>query len=156
MTRLALLLLVPAISLAACHVSRNDADADNVTMKADSSGNVSFNLPFAKGDVKLPAGAIQGSNFDIDGVKMMPGATMHGFNMNAGNHGATVNLAFDAPAAPDQVRAYFLDQFKQKGVEAGQSGNAITGKTHDGDQFTIDVQPAGQGSTGTIAIQSKD
>jgi hypothetical protein len=156
MTRFALLLLVPAVSLAACHVSRGDGTGDNVTMSADSSGNVSFNLPFAKGGVKLPASAIESSNFDIDGVKLMPGATMHGFKMDAGNKGATVNLAFNAPTAPDQVRAYFLDQFKQKGVDAAQSGNAITGKTHDGDQFTIDVQPAGQGSTGTIAIQSKD
>ena len=156
MTRSVLLLLVPAVLLAACHVSRNNGDSDNVAMKADDNGNVSFNFPFAKGDVKLPAGAIQESNFDIDGVRLMPGATMHGFNMNAGKNGATVNLAFNAPSAPDQVRAYFLDQFKQKGVDAAQSGDAITGRTHDGDQFMIDVKPAGQGSTGTIAIQSKD
>ncbi|MBV9527449.1 hypothetical protein [Sphingomonas sp.] len=156
MIRFALLLLVPAVSLAACNVSRGDGDAENVTMKADASGNVSFNLPFAKGDVKLPEGAIRSSDFDIDGVKLMPGATMHGFNMNAGNHGATVHLAFEAPGAPQQVRAYFLDQFKQKGVEATQSGDAISGRTRDGDQFTIDVQPVGQGSSGTIAIQSKD
>lgn len=156
MTRLALLILVPAVALAGCHVSRNDGNSDNVTIKADEDGNVSFNVPFVNGNVKLPEGALQGGNFDIDGVKMIPGATMHGFNVDAGDKGSTVHIAFDAPKTPDEVRSYFVDQFKQKGLSVAQSGTAIDGKTHDGDTFKIDVQPAAQGSTGTIAIQSKD
>lgn len=156
MTRRSLLLLVPALSLAACHVSKNDGNDGNVTMKADSSGNVSFNLPFAKGDVKLPEGAVQSGNFDIDGVKMIPGGQVHGFSLDSGDKGSTVHLAFDAPKTPDEVRSYFLDQFKQKGVQAAQSGNAIAGKTSDGSAFTIDTEPSAQGSTGTISIQSKD
>lgn len=154
MPRLTFVLLVPAIGLAACNVSKGSG-GDNVSIKADDSGQVSLNLPFAKANVKLPASAIHSGQFDIDGVKMMPGATMHGFNMDAGDKGATIHLGFDAPASPDQVRTYFLDQFKQKGDQAALSGTAISGKTNDGDSFVIDVVPAPQGSTGTIAIQSK-
>ena len=151
-----LLLLVPAAALAGCNVSRNDGNSDNVSIKADGNGSVSFDVPFVNGKVKLPEDAIKSSNFDIDGVKMMPGATMTGFNVNAGDKGSTVHMSFKAPKTPDEVRAYFLDQFKQKGVNAAQSGNAVNGKTDDGDRFAIDVQPAAQGSTGTIAIESKD
>ena len=156
MTRYAFLLLISAAGLAACHVSKNDGNSDAVTMKGDDSGNVSFNLPFVKGSVKLPEDAIKSGDFDIDGVKMIPGGTIHGFNVNAGDKGSTVHLGFDAPRSPDEVRGYFLDQFKQKSVQAAQSGNAVNGKTSDGDTFAIDVEPASQGSTGTITILSKE
>jgi hypothetical protein len=155
MARSALLWLVPVMSLAACNVSKGSG-GDNVSIKTDDSGQLSVNLPFGKADVKLPAGALAKGNFDIDGVKMMPGATIHGFNMDAGKKGATIHLGFQAPKSPDEVRAYFLDQFKKKGDEASQSGNSVSGKTKDGDTFVINVEPAAGGSAGTIAIQSKD
>ena len=155
MTRFAPALIVPLMCLAACNVAKGDG-GDNVSIRTDDNGQVSMNLPFAKADVKLPPSALQKGNFDIDGVKMMPGATLHGFNMDAGEKGATINVAFDAPKSADEVRAYFLDQFKQKGDEASQSGKAVSGRTRDGDTFVINVEPAAQGSTGTIAIQSKD
>jgi hypothetical protein len=156
MNRFALVLLLPL--LAACNVhSKNPATGDeNVTINADESGQVSFNLPFMNGTVKLPEGALHNGEFDIDGVKMIPGGKITGFNVNAGEKASTVNIAFRAPAAPDEVRAYFIDQFKRKGVEAARAGDAISGKDKDGDAFVIRVQPAAGGSTGTIAIQDQD
>ena len=150
----ALLVLAPLV--AGCNVdTKNPADGDeNVTINASENGQVSFNLPFASGQVKLPEGAMNHSDFDIDGVKMMPGATVTGFSVFAADKGATVHFAFKAPASPDQVRAYFLDQFKAKGIEAAVAGNSVSGKSKDGDPFVIDVEPAAQGSTGKITIQS--
>ena len=154
MRTMALLVLVPL--LAGCNVdTKNPADNDeNVTINAAENGQVTFNLPFASGQVKLPEGMMKDGEFDIDGVKMIPGGTMSGLNVDAGDKGATVHLAFKAPASPDNVRAYFLDQFKEKGVTASAAGTAVSGTTKDGDPFVIDVEPAGQGSTGTITIQS--
>lgn len=156
MTRSALLLLLPL--LAACNVhSKNPAEGnENVSISADENGQVSFNVPFASGQVKLPEGAMKSGDFDIDGVKMIPGGTITGFNLDAGHHGGTVNFAFKAPASADDVRSYFADQFKAKGVEAAVAGTSVSGKTKDGDPFVIKVEPAGQGSQGTISIQSKD
>ena len=155
MPRSALLWLLPVVALAACNVSKGTG-GDNVSIKTDDSGQLSVNLPFGKADVKLPKGVLAKGQFDIDGVKMIPGATLHGFNMDAGDKGATIHVAFDAPKPPNEVRAYFLDQFKEKGDEASQSGNTISGKTKDGDTFVINVEPAAGGSAGTIAFQSKD
>jgi hypothetical protein len=151
-----LFLAVPL--LAACNVhSKNPADGDeNVTINADESGHVAFNLPFVKGQVKVPSGFMHNGSFDIDGVKLMPGSQVTGFSVFAQDKGAKVNMAFTAPASPDQVRSYFLDQFKEKGVEAALAGNAVTGKSKDGAPFTIDVTPAPNGSQGKVVIQSDD
>jgi hypothetical protein len=137
--------------------SKNPADGDeNVSIKADENGQVAFDVPFANGQFKLPEGAMHKGNFDIDGVKLPLGSSMTGFNLDAHDKGATVDMAFTAPGAPDQVRSYFLDQFKQKGVEASASGDGVSGKSKDGSLFTIHLQPAGGGSQGKIEIRSKD
>ena len=156
MKHAALLMLVPLI--AACNVQpKNPASGDDkVTINADDSGQVNFNLPFASGSVKLPEGTFKNGDFDIDGVKMIPGGKITGVSVFAADKGANVNLAFSAPASPDQVRAYFLDQFKLKGVQAAAAGDSVSGKTKDGEAFVISVGPAAQGSQGKIAIHSND
>jgi hypothetical protein len=95
-------------------------------------------------------------NVDIDGVKLPPGSSVSGFNMDAHDHGATVNMNFTAPGSPDEVRSYFVDQFKKQGVEAAIAGDAVTGKSKDGSPFAIQVSQAASGSQGKIVIQSKD
>ncbi len=155
MNRSALLLLIPL--LAGCNVhSKNPANSDdNVTINADESGHVAFNLPFIKGQVKVPTSMVHEGSFDIDGVKLMPGSQVTGFSVFARDQGATVNMSFNSPGSPDQVRSYFVDHFKDKGVEAALSGDSVTGKSKDGSPFTIEVSPAPNGSQGKIEIQSK-
>ena len=156
MNRSALFLLVPLLAGCDMH-SKNPAKGDdNVTIRADDSGQIEFNLPIAEGKVKVPAGMMHKGNIDIDGVKLMPGSTVTGFSMFAADKGATVNMAFKASAPPDAVRSYYVDQFKKQGVEAALSGDAVQGKTKDGGAFTIQVGPAGGGSEGKIQIQDKD
>jgi hypothetical protein len=156
MTRSALLLLLSL--LAGCNVhSKNPASGDeNVTIQADDAGHIAFNLPIAQGHVKIPAAMMHKGNLDIDGVKLMPGSSVTGFSLDAGHGGATVDMSFAAPASPDQVRAYYLDEFKKQGVEAALAGNAVTGKSKDGNPFTIDVAPAAGGSKGRIEVHDKD
>ena len=156
MKRSALLLVLPL--LAACDVhSKKPADGDeNVTIKADESGHIAFNMPFAEGQVKVPAGMMHEGDVDIDGVKLMPGSAVTGFNVNAGDKLTTVHLNFTSPARPDEVRTYFADQFGRKGVQAAMAGDAVTGRTKDGSAFVIRVTPAANGSQGTIEVQDKD
>ena len=157
MNRAALLLLAPLLT--ACNVhSRNPANGDeNVSIHADDSGHVSFNLPIAQGKMKLPQGMMNHGDVDIDGVKLMPGSKMTGFNLDASKgSGANIDMSFTTAAAPDAVRAYYVDQFKQKGVEAAVSGDQVIGKSKDGSPFAIRVRPAGSGTQGKIEIQSKD
>ena len=157
MNRSALLLLVPL--LVGCNMhSNNPADGDeNVSIHADDSGHVSFNLPIAQGKLKLPEGMMNHGDVDIDGVKLMPGSKISGFNLDASKgSGANIAMSFTSPAAPDAVRAYYVDQFKQKGVDAAVSGDQVIGKSKDGSPFAIRISPAPTGSQGKIEIQSKD
>ena len=154
MNRSALILL--PVLLAGCDVHSNKGADENVSINADGSGNIAFDVPFVKGQLKVPAAMMDKGDFDIDGVKLMPGSKVTGFSVFAHDKGATVDMAFSAPAAPDQVRSYFLDQFKQKGVDAALSGDAVSGTSKDGSPFVIHVTPNGTGSTGKIDIQSKD
>lgn len=149
-------LAIPAL-LAGCHSSlKNPANSDEtVTMSGQANGQVSFNFPFAQGHVKIPESMMKNGQFDIDGVKMIPGGTLNGFNVNAGDSGSTVNVGFKSPASAKDTQAYFLDQFRQKGVEAAAAGDSISGKSKDGDTFVIHIASAANGSTGTIRIQSK-
>jgi hypothetical protein len=152
----ALLMLLPL--LAGCNVhSKNPANGDeNVSIHADESGHIEFNLPVAEGKLKVPAAMMHNGDFDIDGVKLMPGSSVTGFSVLAGDKGANVTMAFKAPASADEVRSYYVDQFRKQGVEAALAGDAVTGKTKDGSPFAIHVSAAPSGSTGKIEIQDKD
>jgi hypothetical protein len=93
---------------------------------------------------------------DIDGVKLMPGSQVTAFNLDSHNNLSNVEMSFTAPASPDQVRSYFIDQFRKQGVTATTSGDAVTGKSKDGNPFRIEVGPAATGSQGKIVVQDKD
>jgi len=156
MRRIALLL--PLSLLAACSVhSKNPAGGEeNVTINASDSGRVEFNLPFVSGSVKLPEGVMHNGDVDIDGVKLMPGSKITGFSVFAADEGSNVDIAFSAPASPDQVRAYYLGEFKKQGLEVASAGDAVTGKSKDGSPFTIKVSPAPGGSQGKITVVDRD
>src|SRR5689334_18713953 len=132
-------LLISTALVAGCNVHKTDDGDGNVAIQANTDGEVNFNVPFVQGKIKLPEGAMHRSNFDIDGVKLMPGSSVTGVNVFAGDRGSTVHMTFKAPAAPDAVRAYFIDEFKKQGVEAAASGDGVTGKSKDGTPFTIKV-----------------
>jgi hypothetical protein len=157
MNRSALLLLVPL--LAGCNVhpkNPSGQEDDNVSIKADDSGHIEFNLPIAEGKLKVPAGMMHNGDIDIDGVKLMPGSKVTGFNLEAHDDGAIVNMAFNAPAAPEAVRSYYIDQFKEQGVDARLAGDAVQGTSKDGSEFAIHVSPAPGGSQGKIELHDKD
>jgi hypothetical protein len=149
--------LAPLLLLAACdaEVKAPAAGDETVQMKADADGRVAFNLPFAKGEVKLPTGVLSNANFDIDGVKMMPGASLTGFNLDAGKDNAgKVNFTLTAPATPQEVKTYFLNQFRAQGAEAAMVADAIQGTTKEGATFVMRFAPQGTGTSGTIELDA--
>lgn len=146
------------VLLAGCKVeTKVPAEGDNaVAISGDGNGSVSFNLPFAKGQVKLPEGMMTSANFDIDGVKMMPGSKITGFTIDAGDGGATVKARFMSPKSADEVKRYFVGEFGAKKITASAAGNRITGSGKDGETFTIDLTPQGDLTQGDIVIVDKD
>ena len=156
MNRFAFLLALPLLAGCNFHSKNPNDSGDNVSIHADESGNIAFNLPIAEGEVKIPSGFMHNGDVDIDGVKLPPGSSVTGFNLDSHNDVSNVDMSFTASASPDQVRSYYLDKFKNQGVEVALAGDAVTGKSKDGSPFTIQVSPAANGSTGKIVIQDKD
>ena len=156
MKRSVLLLMLPLLAACDMHSKNLARGDDNVTIKADESGEIAFNLPVVEGRMKLPAGMMHHGDIDIDGVKLMPGSQVTGFSVFARDEGSIVNMGFKAPASPDQVRSYYVREFKKQGVEVALAGDKLTGRSRDGSDFTITVAPDGSGSQGKIDIQDKD
>ena len=156
MNRSAFLVLLPLLAGCNFHSKNPAEDDDNVSIHADQSGQIAFNLPIAEGKLKIPGNFMHEGDVDIDGVKMMPGSSLTGFNLDSHNDVSNVEMSFTSTASPDEVRSYYVDQFKKQGVEAAIAGDAVTGKSKDGGPFTIQVSPAANGSTGKITIQDKD
>ena len=101
MTRSALFLLLPLLAGCNFHSKNSARGDDNVSINADAGGNISFDVPFAKGQVKVPAGFMHKGDVDIDGVKLMPGSQVTGFNLDSHNDVSNVEMAFTAPAPPE-------------------------------------------------------
>lgn len=147
--------VVPLFVLAACEadVALPSKDGGAVQMNADADGRVAFNLPFAKGEIKLPAAMMAEGKLNLDGVQLPEGAKMSGFNLDAKEgQPAKVNLSFTAPMAPEAVKTYFLQQFREQGVEARMVADAIQGTTKEGTEFALRFTPDGNGTRGNIVI----
>ncbi len=165
--------LIPFILLSAC--GRNDEARDEkrsaakdsdtsgtVSIKADSEkGQVAVKIPGFEAKFSVPKSALDQSNFDIDGVKLYPGSKVSSININADKTGqgkaATINVAFVAPADQAAVRNYFEKAFAENEITLTPSDNGLSGKTEDGQSFTISLAPGVTGSTnGKIVIVDKD
>ena len=152
-------ILLTTALLAGCNVQTKypAKGDDNVSIEADGGGNIAFNLPIAEGQVKVPTGMMHHGDFDIDGVKLMPGSSITGFSVMAGDgKKSTVKLAFAATALPGDVRSYYVDQFRKRGARAYISGDDVRGASKDGSPFTMNVIAAPKGSTGSIVIEDDD
>lgn len=153
------LLIIPAVLLlTGCDVeTKNPAEASNaVSINAGATGRVAFDFPFAQGEIKLPAAVMENSDFNIDGVKLMPGGKITGFRVDGGDGAEQVDLSFTAPVPPAEASAYFVEQFRAKGMTAEAAGDSVSGVSKDGTAFVMRFAPEGAGTKGTIVLNSKD
>ena len=155
MIRLALAVL--PLALAACQAkvgteADNTDRPDTVKVAADGNGSIALDLPGFNGRMKLPAALMQRGNVDLDGVKLYPGAKLGRVNVDAGQAGAKVNATFDAPAPVDQVRGWYRQALRDKGIMVTERDGVLSGTTTEGAAFRLSFAPNGGGTTGTIAI----
>ena len=171
---------LPLLALTACSDSKvESAKADNdvkidissddgkgatsVTVNADTdSGKLELKLPGGIDTrINLPAGVNSlGSGkgrFDIDGVGLFPGASVHSVNVDASDKtdskSAIVKIGFNAPGDAAAVADWYQQQFEAKHKAVTRSGETLSGRTDDGDVFTIALESAGTGaSKGLLTI----
>ncbi|MES2755055.1 MAG: hypothetical protein V4659_10360, partial [Pseudomonadota bacterium] len=109
------------------------------------------------GELKLPKFDISAENLDLDGVKLFPGSTVRGVNVDANetpqNDGGTVRISFASPATPAAVRDHFRKQFADAGFKVADAGTGMTGTTKDNKPVTLTLSADGADkATGELTV----
>lgn len=108
-------------------------------------------------NIDIPQSIIEKSNRSDD---LYPGSKILGVDINSSSNNndgsseakAVVNLKFFAPDEPKKVAQYFADKFKDEGGSASLRGTSVSGKTKDGQDYKLTLNPDGNGSRGVLAI----
>lgn len=151
----------PAGTAVSVSVDGDESDAI-VDIQGDSeTGKMEISLPggFAS-KVNVPGGLTDKTKFDIDGVGLYPGAKVGSIKVNAvkrdsdagKSHTATVKIGFTAPADAAAVADWYQQQFDAKKIAVSRSGETLTGKTEDGDDFTLALTQAASGANGVLTL----
>jgi len=140
-------------------ISGTDSQGKPAVARLDGgTGRVTLDVPGVKLDLPLPKVTLNADDFDIGGVALYPGSTVNGLHVltdKAGGSDDAVNIRFDSPAAPATVAAWFAEKMRQKGFTLTADGTSLSGKTEDGDPFTLRLTPGAAGhSSGVIDMKS--
>lgn len=136
---------------------KGEGDAE-VSVGGDTeSGKLALKLPGGiEAKMTMPKGVIDNSDFDIEGVGLYPGAKVASVDVNArtgtNDAGAVVKVGFDAPGDAAAVADWYQQQFETKKVAVTRAGDTLTGKTEDGDDFTLAMTAGGAGTKGLLTI----
>lgn len=150
-----------ATSEESTEVSINLGDDDGkIAIKSDTDdkSRVNLKLPGIDLDVKMPNIDIAADDVDIGGVDMYPGTKLKTFNIDAGKNvsgeKALVRVGMTFPAAATTVADYYEADMKKRNVTYVRTGDSLSGKTDDGDRFTLAIAAAtGSTSTGDLVIR---
>lgn len=140
-------------------IKGNDSEGKPAVASVDGkSGQVKIDVPGFEANIKLPKVQLDADNFDIGGVKLYPGSNVTSMNIDAaekGKVGDAVTIAFDSPADAATVKAWFLEKMKAESFTVAEAATGLSGKTDDGDAFTLTLTPGATGhSNGTINIKN--
>jgi hypothetical protein len=126
------------------------------------TGEVAIDAPGFKANIAMPKIKLDAGDFEMNGVKLYPGSKILSFKLDnvmraAGTKsdgGATVRISFDSPAAPDVVKAWFLEKLTSTAkytLTATPTG--MTGTNEEGDPFTLDLRSGENGhSIGSMVV----
>jgi hypothetical protein len=128
------------------------------------TGTVAIDAPGFKANIAMPKLNMGADNFNMNGVNLYPGSKIISMNVDnvmmaagsKGPSGATVRIAFDSPAKPEVVKAWFLDKLvKTAKYKLTATPEGMTGKDEKGNPFTLNLRPGSEGhSIGNMTISS--
>ncbi|MBY0306559.1 MAG: hypothetical protein K2W86_15575 [Sphingomonas sp.] len=128
-------------TLAAMAITLVGCAAPAPTSAVAMAGNNAMDMP-------MP----DGSAVDMAALPLYPGSKMVDMKIMPHEVDDMIDLAFDSPADPATVRAWYVDTLGKQGFTLKEDGTALAGTDADGKPIRIDVQPAPGGhSTGTVS-----
>lgn len=139
-------------------VSTSTGESSSASSSSSTSDG-KFSLKADGVDIKidLPKSLIEKSQKSDD---LYPGSKILGVDINSTSNNdngsseskAVVNVKFFAPDEPRKVAQYFANKFKDEGGSASLNGTNVSGKTKDGQDYKLTLDPDGNGSRGLLAI----
>lgn len=156
------ILTAAAASLAACDgkdATSVSITGDNGSAGIDAGGTAKIDVPGFKGEIKLPKFQVDAADLDLNGVKLFPGSTVKGINVDAteadGKQSGKVRLSFESPAGPGAVRDYFRRELGKAGFTVTDDGSGLAGTTDEQEPFRLTLGDAPGGKAkGEIAMGS--
>lgn len=138
-------LLLPLALLAACN-GRDEAGAKQQT-------SLKIDTPGFKADVSMPFLNRISDEMEVGGVKLYPGTTIAGVEVNARDtRNDRVTMRFSAPADQAKVTTWFQQQFTNNGFQTRRTPTGFSGNTNDGDWFTLDLKAGGAATEGEFKL----
>ncbi len=153
-----LMILAPALLLAACGSNDGAQDGTQISIDGDNfaagmgkDGKVAIDVPGFKANIDLPKIKLDASDFEIDGVSLPTGSTISSMNIAGkdGNDGG-VRVAFASPVATSAVRDWFQGKLAAKGFTLTAKGDDLTGTTKDGKPFALTTTAKGPGASESV------
>lgn len=91
-------------------------------------------------DVDLPQISLDSDDFDMNNVALYPGTKVTGLNIeDKDGQGGKVVLSFDAPTGINDLTSWFEKKMTEENFVVEKDGNALSGKTDEGDPFLLQL-----------------
>ena len=140
--------------LGACSIERDTHEETSVSTTQAQPARFELNTPLFNAQVALPADAIGGADFDMNGVPLPPGSTVRGMKVDAEAQPdqPTLTLRFASSQSPTQVREWLLPRLREVGYTVEPNARGLSGTTDEGKLFRLALAPEAAGSSGTIEL----
>lgn len=141
--------------------SRDGEAAPSADLLPEERGQIAVDLPGGFG-FKVPSGAVglDGSDLEIDGVGLYPGAKAQDMQVRvlqdraSDGSRALITMAFSSPDSPDKVADWYMKSFEEADVTVTRTQNQLSGTSQDGNRFTITIEPIGKASRGVVRVRA--
>lgn len=102
-------------------------------------------------EVDLPDITLDSDDFDMNDVDLYPGSRVTSFDIqDKDGQGGTVKISFKAPAGVEQLASWYETRLTANDFEVARNGTNLSGKTGDGDPFSLAL--AGISATETKGV----
>lgn len=157
----ALMILAPALLLAACGSNDGKADGTQISINGGAGGNsfsagmgkdgrVAIDVPGFEANIDLPKIRLDAGDFDINGVSLPAGSKISSMNIAGNDTDGALRVAFTSPVTTAAVREWFQGKLAAKGFTLVANGDDLTGTTDDGKAFSLATKAAGDGRSESV------
>ncbi len=123
-------------------LSDNDTpDSEKVEIgNGEENGKFSIKADGFALDVDLPSVTLDSDDFDMNNVTLYPGSKVTGLNIeDKDGAGGKVTMSFTAPIGAEKLTDWYETKMKEDKFTVARSQTGLSGKTEDGDAFTLQL-----------------